>query len=110
MEAYFKVAGVGMCSSNTLWQPTLFLCCKHDPRSYLLGMLRFGPLDLLEDLTAPLLLEQQQHNLAWTPAAQVLLQQREADAAFQQAAHAALSAAQSVSGEGLVQRLRAPLQ
>lgn len=57
---------------------------------------RFGPLDLLEDPTAPLLLEQQQHHLTWSSRAQAVLQGRAGHAAFQQAASAALSAAQLV--------------
>jgi hypothetical protein len=57
---------------------------------------RFGPLDLLEDPSAPLLLEQQQHSLTWTSDAQAVLQQRTGDKAFAQAAEAALQAAQTV--------------
>lgn len=56
---------------------------------------RFGPLDLLEDPSAPLLLEQQQHSLAWTAAAQEVLQQRGNDQGFQRAAEAALQAARA---------------
>jgi len=58
---------------------------------------RFGPLDLLEDPSAPLLLEQQHHSISWTSSAQQLLQQRLSDASFQQAADAALAAARAVS-------------
>jgi hypothetical protein len=57
---------------------------------------RFGPLDLLEDPSAPLLLEQQQHSLSWTSDAQAVLQQRADDSVFTQAAEAALRAAQAV--------------
>jgi hypothetical protein len=58
---------------------------------------RFGPLDLIEDPSAPLLLEQQQHSLTWTADAQALLQQHTGEQGFQQAAEAALQAAQAVS-------------
>lgn len=57
---------------------------------------RFGPLDLLEDASVPLLLEQQSHALSWAPAAQAALQQRAGDEQFQRAAAAALAAAQDV--------------
>jgi hypothetical protein len=66
----------------------------HGPATFLL--LRFGPLDLLEDASAPLLLEQQQHSLAWSADAQALLQQRGSEQDFQRAAEAALQAAQAV--------------
>eukprot|EP00879_Flechtneria_rotunda_P021481 GHRR01022638.1.p1 GENE.GHRR01022638.1~~GHRR01022638.1.p1 ORF type:complete len:295 (+),score=84.05 GHRR01022638.1:578-1462(+) len=56
---------------------------------------RFGPLDLLEDPSTPLLLQQQNHALAWSSTAQHTLQQRSQDAEFQQAAEAALAAAQT---------------
>ncbi|KAF8066324.1 CDA1 [Scenedesmus sp. PABB004] len=56
---------------------------------------RFGPLDLLEDPSAPLLLEEQRHALAWAPAAADALAARRGDAAFVAAADAALAAAQS---------------
>jgi hypothetical protein len=59
---------------------------------------RFGPLDLLNDDTPPpLLLQPQQHSLAWAGSSKATLAQRAGDAAFVAAAEAALKAAHTVS-------------
>lgn len=57
---------------------------------------RFEPEDLLGDEKHPLLLQQQHHDLSWSGQAQTVLQQRNGDPVFQQAASEALSAAQKV--------------
>lgn len=57
---------------------------------------RFGPLDLLEPGSAPLLLEEQDNQLEWALAAGRALRERAGEAAFQAAAAAALEAARRV--------------
>ncbi|GBF94426.1 cytidine deaminase [Raphidocelis subcapitata] len=54
---------------------------------------RFGPLDLLEPGSAPLLLEKQDNRLRWAPAARAAVGARAGDGAFARAAEAALEAA-----------------
>jgi hypothetical protein len=75
----------------------------HKPQEYSLQQLlpaRFGPQDLLEDKAAPLLLQPQQHHIEWTAAAQQVLQQRQGEPGFVQAAEEAFAAAKKV-GVGL---------
>lgn len=80
-----------------------FLFGSHDsPRQelYTLSQLlpsRFGPLDLLEPSSAPLLLERQDNQLAWAPsAARRVAARGAAEPTFAAAAAAALEAAQRV--------------
>lgn len=75
---------------------------KHWKLSDLLPM-RFGPLDLLEDRSAPLLLQPQGHPLHWEPAVEAELEATVAAAGEQgshlrEAATAALAAATQVGG------------
>jgi hypothetical protein len=75
----------------------------HKPQEYSLLQLlpaRFGPQDLLEDTAAPLLLQPQQHHIEWTAPAQQVLQQRQGESGFQQAAEEAFTAAKKV-GAGM---------
>jgi hypothetical protein len=83
------------CRYSQLHDHVLAVVLHADEQS-LHNACRFGPLDLLEDPSAPLLLEQQQHSLSWTSDAQAVLQQRAGDSVFTQAAEAALRAAQAV--------------
>lgn len=79
-----------------------FLFGSHDspeePHEYSLSELlpaRFGPLDLLEDVSAPLLLEPQDNRLKWAASAQrELLRAGRGDGALGRAAEAAFEAAQ----------------
>jgi cytidine deaminase len=81
-----------------------FLFGSHDsPKQELYSLkqllpARFGPLDLLEPGSAPLLLERQSNALSWHPSAARKLGQRAGDALFARAAEAALEAARRVSG------------
>lgn len=79
-----------------LWALRAMFACCFPPA----GGCRFGPSDLLgetQGARVPLLLEPQQHRLAWSSSSLEALQQRAADTVFQQAAQAALQAAHKVS-------------
>ncbi|KAI8466838.1 MAG: cytidine and deoxycytidylate deaminase zinc-binding region-domain-containing protein [Monoraphidium minutum] len=68
----------------------------HEAEEYTLADLlpaRFGPIDLIEPGSAPLLLEPQANRLAWAPPAARRLEERAGEAPFARAAAAALEAA-----------------
>jgi hypothetical protein len=58
---------------------------------------RFGPADLLNDPSIPLLLQPQQHCLRWHTTASATLAERRQEPEFSKAAAAAMEAAKNVS-------------
>ena len=62
---------------------------------------RFGPADLLDDPSTPLLLQPQRHKLSWHATAAAIMSERQQEAGFSKAAAAAFEAAENVSLESL---------